>query len=164
MSDNRDLEQKILKALRRHQTKTSHKLRLIFSIIAGLFVTIILSQIKGNSPPNPPPNSSPSTQKTYYPFSFPMTYCGNISAGGTNTWYPVYVNYSESNLKQIQRFYCCDAQYDPSTNKIIVASFYNRAKADQLVAILKSKNFSSAYLGSAGRIATSRTSNSSKCR
>jgi hypothetical protein len=160
MSDNRDLEQKILKALRRHQTKTSHKSRLIFSIIAGLIVTIIFSQIKSN----PPPNSSPSTQKTYYPFSFPMTYCGNISAGGTNNWYPVYVNYSESNLIQIQKFYCCDAEYDPSTNKIIVASFYNRAKADQLVAILKSQKFSSAYLGSGERIATSRTSNSKKCR
>lgn len=160
MSDNRDLEKKILKALRRDQTKTRHKLRLIFSIIAGLIVTIILSQIKSS----PRPNSSPSSQKIYYNFYFPMSSCGNISAGGTNTWYPVYVNYSESNLIQIQKFYCCDAEYDPSTNKIIVASFYNRAKADQLVAILKSKNFSTAYLGSGGRITTSRTANSNNCR
>lgn len=159
MSENRDLEQKILQALQRYQTKTSHKFRLIFSISAGLIVTIILSLIKIT----PSPNSSRSGT-IYYIFNFPMSFCGDRSAGGTNIWYPVYINYSESDLRQIRRLYCCDAEYDPSSNRILVASFYNPAKADQFVAILRAKNFRTAYLGRGQSITSYRTTNHNNCR
>ncbi|WP_449417508.1 hypothetical protein [Phormidium nigroviride] len=158
MSDNRDLEQKILKALQKHQAGKQHKSRLIFSIIAGLFVTIILSKCQTNSP------RYQQNKANYYQFNFPMSFCGDRSAGGTGTWYPVYVDYSESTLRQIRQFYCCDADYDPSVNKIIVASFYNSSKANQFVAILKYKNFRTAYIGSGQKITSSRTPNYNNCR
>ncbi len=158
MSDNRDLEQKILKALQKHQAAKLHKARLIISIIAGLFVTIILSKCQLFS--------SPARQNTkqYYTFNYPMNFCGDNSAGGTETWYPVYVDYSEANIRQIRKFYCCDAAYERSVNKILVASFYNRSKAQQFVVILRNKNFGSAYLGSGRKITTSRTSNQNNCK
>lgn len=160
MSENRDLEKKILQALQRHQTKNIHKSRLIFSIIAGLVVTIVLSQIKIS----PSLKMSRSSQKTYYTFYFPMSVCGDISAGGENIWYPVYIDYSESNLRQIRKFYCCDAEYDPLSDQIIVASFYNRAKADQFVATLRAKNFRTAYVGTGQRITSYRTNNHNNCK
>lgn len=158
MSDNRDLEQKILKALQKHQAAKLHKARFIFSIIAGLFVTIILSKCQLFYPP------ARQNTKQYYTLNFPMNFCGDKSVGGTGTWYPVYVDYNESNLRQIRQFYCCDAAYERSVNKILVASFYNRSKADQFVAILKNKNFRNAYLGSGRRITTSRTPNQNNCK
>ncbi len=158
MSDNRELEQQILKALQKHQTAKLHKARLIFSIIAGLFVTIILSKCQLFSP------SNQENKQQYYTFNFPMSFCGDWSAGGTGTWYPVYVDYNEFNLRQIRQLYCCDAGYERSVNKILVASFYNRSKADQFVATLKSKNFPSAYLGSGRKITTSRTPNHNNCK
>lgn len=158
MSDNRNLEQQILKALQKHQAAKLHKARLIFSIIAGLFVTIILSRCQLFS------QQVRQNTKQYYNFNSPMNFCGDKSAGGTGTWYPVYVDYSEANLRQIRQFYCCDAAYEPSVNKILVASFYNRSKADQFVAILKDKNFGSAYLGSGLKITTSRTTSQNNCK
>lgn len=158
MSDNRNLEQQILKALQKHQAAKLHKARLMFSIIAGLFVTIILSKCQiFPAPPNQP------TSKQYYTFNFPMSFCGDRSAGGTGTWYPVYVDYSESNLRQIRQFYCCDAAYVGSANKILVASFYHRSKAEEFVAIIK-KNFGSAYLGSGIKITTSQTPSQDNCK
>lgn len=158
MSDNSDLEQRILKALQKHQSAKLHKARLIFSIIAGLIVTIILSKCQLFSPP------ARQNNKQYYTFSSPMSFCGDKSAGGTGTWYPVYVDYSAANLRQIRKFYCCDAGYERSGNKILVASFYNRSKAEQFVVILRNKNFGSAYLGSGRKITTSRTSNQNNCK
>ncbi|MFB2918023.1 hypothetical protein [Aerosakkonema funiforme] len=156
MSDNSNLEQQILKALQKHQAAKLHKARLIFSIIAGLFVTIILSKCQLFSPFR-------QNTKQYYTFKTPMSFCGDKSAGGTGTWYPVYVDDSADNLIQIRKFYCCDAAYERSVNKILVASFYNRSKAEQFVAILKNKNFPSAYLGSGRRITTSPTSSQDNC-
>ncbi|HBE49824.1 MAG TPA: hypothetical protein DDW76_13775 [Cyanobacteria bacterium UBA11369] len=158
MSDNRDLEQKILKALQKHQAAKLHKARLIFSIIAGLIVTIILSKCQLSSPP-----TQPNTKQDYI-FNFPMSFCGDRSVGGTGTWYPVYVDYSESNLRQIRQLYCCDAAYEGSVNKILVASFYNRSKAEEFVAMLKNKNFGSAYLGSGLKITTSQTPSENNCK
>ena len=158
MSDNESLEQQILKALQKHQAAKLHKARLIFSIVAGLIVTIILSKCQLFSPP------ARQNAKQYYNFNSPMSFCGDNSAGGTGTWYPVYVDYSAANLRQIRKFYCCDAGYERSVNKILVASFYNRSKADQFVAILKNKNFPSVYIGSGRKITTSRTSNENNCK
>lgn len=163
MSDNRDLERRILKALQKHQTGKLNKRRLIiFSLIAGLFVTIIFSKCQTNSPRYQ--QTYQQTKTNYSFFKLPRSFCGDKSAGGTGTWYPVYVDYSESNLRQIRQLYCCDAAYEPSVNKIIVASFYNHSKANQFVAILKSKNFRTAYLGYGQRITSSRTPNSNNCR
>lgn len=162
MSDNRDLERRILKALQRHQAGKDNKRMWIFSIIAGLFVTIILSKCQTNSPRDQQTSQRNKTNSSF--FKFPRSFCGDKSAGGTGTWYPVYVDYSESNLRQIRQLYCCDAAYDPSVNKIIVGSFYNPSKANQFVAILKSKNFRTAYLGYGQRITSSRTPNSNNCR
>ncbi len=162
MSDNRDLERRILKALQRHQAGKHNKRRWIFSIIAGLFVTIVFSKCQTNSPRYQ--QTSQRNKTNYSSFKFPRSFCGDKSAGGTGTWYPVYIDYSESNLRQIRQLYCCDAAYDPSVNKIIVASFYNPSKANQFVALLKSKNFRTAYLGYAHRITISRTPNSNNCR
>lgn len=158
MRDNESLEQQILKALQKHQAAKLHKARLIFSIIAGLLVTIILSKYQFFYPP------ARHNTKQYDPFNYPMNFCGDKSAGGTGTWYPVYVDYSESNLIKITNFYCCDAAYERSLNKILVASFYNRSKADQFVATLKNKNFRSAYLGSGRTITTSRTPTQNNCK
>lgn len=158
MSDNRDLEQKILKALQKHQAAKLHKARLIFSIIAGLFVTIILSKCQLYSPPTQQHTKQDNT------FNFPMSFCGDRSVGGTGTWYPVYVDYSESNLGEIRQLYCCDAAYEGSVNKILVASFYNRFKAEEFVAILKNKKFGSAYIGSGIKITTSGTLSQNNCK
>jgi hypothetical protein len=96
--------------------------------------------------------------------NYPRTYCGDKTAGGTNTWYPVYIAYSAENLRIIHQSFCCNAFYDSSVNLIQVASFYNRSKADRLVAALKSRNLKSTWIGE-GQIVTMSPSNSrNNCR
>ena len=103
------------------------------------------------------------TIQTNY-FNSPMTYCGDPTAGGTNTWYPVYVTYSEENLRIIRQSFCCDAFYKESVNMIQVASFYNRSKADQLVASLKASNLKSTWIGEGQVVNTSPSSHRSNCK
>jgi hypothetical protein len=93
------------------------------------------------------PNTTLNSKKEYYEFVFPMNYCGDNTAGGTNIWYPVYVNYTQEKLLKIKKNFCCDAEYDSIINAIQVASFYNREKASRFVDELKKKGFNTAFLG-----------------
>ncbi len=97
-------------------------------------------------------------------FNVPLNYCGDTSAGGTNTWYPVYVAYSESNLRIIRQSLCCDAFYDSSVGMIQVASFYNRSRAYQMLAALKARNFTSASVGNGEVVTASPSSRRNTCR
>ncbi|HEY9657372.1 MAG TPA: hypothetical protein V6C65_02825, partial [Allocoleopsis sp.] len=76
-------------------------------------------------------------------YSFPIDTCGDRDPGGTNTWYPVYVNYSERNLSLIQSHYCRDAirkyREDMGLYSIQVASFLNQSDAQEFAALLKSE-------------------------
>jgi len=71
---------------------------------------------------------------------FPKQSCGdNIS--NTNSWYPVYVDYSDQNLSTIQNSFCRDAirNYRESIGKdsIQVASFGNQADAEEFARIMR---------------------------
>ncbi|TAG88902.1 MAG: hypothetical protein EAZ09_01555 [Oscillatoriales cyanobacterium] len=113
-----------------------------------------------------PPQQSISHKKTTQTNSlnYSLTYCGDKTAGGTNTWYPVYIAYSPENLKIIHQSFCCNAFYDSSLNLIQVASFYNRSKADQLVAALKSRNLKSISIGEGQIVTTSPSHSRNNCR
>lgn len=58
---------------------------------------------------------------------FPKASCGDPNSGGSNTWYPVVVNYSEATLRRVQTEYCRDAIR--KENSIQVASFLSLEKA-----------------------------------
>lgn len=96
--------------------------------------------------------------------SFPLSYCGDRSAGGTNIWYPVYIAYSESNLRRIRNNLCCDAFYNPSIGQIQVASFYSRARATEMVAALKAANVTSARVGDGSVVNAMPSSRLKTCR
>lgn len=104
--------------------------------------------------PAPDPNLTPQNASTPFPrpkraiqqasrYSFPTDTCGDRDPGGTNTWYPVYANYSQRNLSLIQSRYCRDAirKYREAIglNSIQVASFLNRSDAQEFAALLKSE-------------------------
>jgi len=95
-------------------------------------------------------------------FNFPMSSCGDISPDGTNTWYRVYVNYTDSNFQEIRNYYCCDA-YVNAANQITVASFYNQSKANKFVAELKSRGFN-ARRGTGTVVTTTRTRKVNHCK
>ncbi|CAD5965068.1 hypothetical protein PCC9214_03439 [Planktothrix tepida] len=88
---------------------------------------------------------------------FPLNYCGDQTSGGTNMWYPVYVDYSDKNLKTIKESFCCDSYLDESDNLIQVASFYNPKNANNLVKVLKSNGITSARVGTGEQKTTSRS-------
>ena len=96
--------------------------------------------------------------------NYPLTYCGDKTAGGTNIWYPVYIDYTKENLKIIRQYFCCNAFYDSSVNLIQVASFYNRSKADRLVAAMKSRNLKSTWIGEGQIVTTSPSNSRNNCR
>lgn len=106
----------------------------------------------------PPKKSTP-----IYTFTFPLKYCGDTTSGGTNTWHPVYVDYSEASLNNIQKNYCCDATYDSTVDLILVASFHNKSKAEQLVKDLKKHNFKNARLGNGLVVTTNRGDQGKNC-
>lgn len=88
---------------------------------------------------------------------FPLNYCGDKTAGGTNMWYPVYADYSEKNLRTIKKSFCCDSYFDESANLIQVASFYNQKNANNLVKILKVNGITSARVGTGEQKTTARS-------
>ncbi len=77
---------------------------------------------------------------------FPKKSCGDKSPGGTNTWYPVYVDYTQENLNLIRSNYCRDALRNYREKKgfhsIQVASFLNYSDAQSFA------NFMQKQLGS----------------
>ena len=113
-------------------------------------------------PPQQGVSHKRTTQTNYLNYS--LTYCGDKTAGGINTWYPVYSAYSPENLKIIHQSFCCNAFYDSSLNLIQVASFYNRSKADRLVAAMKSRNLKSISIGEGQTVTTSPSHSRNNCR
>ncbi len=113
-----------------------------------------------------PPQQSIRQKKTPQTNSlnYSLSYCGDQTSGGANTWYPVYIAYSPENLKIIRQSFCCNAFYDSSLNLIQVASFYNRSKADRLVAALKSRNLKSISIGEGQIVTTSPSHSRNNCR
>jgi len=99
-----------------------------------------------------------------YSFRFPMSSCGDKTAGGTNTWYPVYVEYDEARARTIRQYFCCDAFYDSSVNLIQIASFYNRSMANEFVKVMKANKFDSARVGSGRLITTYPSFQHNNCR
>ncbi len=113
-----------------------------------------------------PPQQSIRHKKTTQTNSlnYSLSYCGDKTSGGTNTWYPVYIAYTKENLKIIRQSFCCNAFYDSSLNLIQVASFYNRSKADQLVAAMKSRNLKNMSIGEGQIVTTSPSHSRNNCR
>lgn len=75
-------------------------------------------------------------------FNFPMDTCGDTNRNAS-TWYPVYVNYSESNLRLIRSQYCRDAilnrREGSKLHSIQVASFVDREDAVIFAELMKEK-------------------------
>lgn len=97
-------------------------------------------------------------------YKFPLSSCGDKTSGGTNIWYPVYIDYNASDLHRISKYFCCDAYYDSSFGVIQVASFYSRSRAYKLMRELKSNNFQSATVGEGQVVTTRPSSNRNNCR
>ncbi|EDX72502.1 hypothetical protein MC7420_3574 [Coleofasciculus chthonoplastes PCC 7420] len=159
-NDEEEIKRKILVALQKHQQPNFFsKKRLIFSTIASFLIVTGYGLFKLFTPQE---KIESNTIKKTSAFYFPMSFCGDISAGGTNKWYRVYVNYTDSNLRRIRKYYCCDA-YVNAANQIIVASFYNRSKANKFVTELKSRGFN-ARRGTGTVVTTTRTRNVNHCK
>lgn len=125
--------------------------------LVGLFVIGTYSQS-----PKSGYIQKPTTQT--YSLNYSLTYCGDKTSGGTNSWYPVYTAYSAENLKIIRQSFCCNAFYDSSVNLIQVASFYNRSKATQLVSLMKSRNLKSTWIGEGQIVTTSASKSRNNCK
>ncbi len=88
------------------------------------------------SPSTPEPSS---VRRTY---RFPLSVCGDSNARGLQTWYPVYVDYSESRLQFIRDRYCGDAYKklrETGEVSIQVASFNSRRDAEQFAELMQQK-------------------------
>ena len=87
------------------------------------------------------PSQTYSFIKTQNNYNFPLSTCGDINPGGTNTWYPVYVDDTEENLRIIRTRYCRDAirnyRETKGIHSIQVASFINSSEAYQFAEILR---------------------------
>ena len=82
-----------------------------------------------------------SRQRSAY--NFPTNTCGDRNPGGANTWYPVYINYSERNLSLVKNRYCRDAMRKYRENfglySIQVASFLTQADAQKFSEIMRNE-------------------------
>jgi len=90
--------------------------------------------------PRTEPVVRPQFSDRYYAKGYPKNTCGDRDPGGTNDWYPVYVNYSEDNLNRVRNFYCRDAiekRRQTGELSVQVASFLNRSDAVELANIFK---------------------------
>lgn len=87
------------------------------------------------------PISSQARNQPTHQYKFPLRSCGERNPGGVNNWYPVFVNYSERNLKLIRSKYCGDAytKYREAIglHSIQTASFMSRKKAEEFAEIMK---------------------------
>jgi hypothetical protein len=150
--------------MKRHKTSISGMSYPEFLwLIAGIGGACLLYLGWYYGQPPKPGSTQKHTTKTYS-FNYGMTYCGDKTAGGTNTWYPVYIAYSAENLRIIRQSFCCNAFYDSSVNLIQVASFYNRSKADRLVVALKSRNLKSTRIGEGQIVTTSPSYSRNNCK
>jgi|GEM_PF-3860753 len=87
------------------------------------------------------PSQEPSSQAPRRTWNFPMATCGDRDPGGRNTWYPVFVNYSEARLRTIHAQYCRDAirNYREKLNlhSIQIASFLKQEDAQAFADLMK---------------------------
>jgi len=91
--------------------------------------------------------------------------CGDISVGGVNIWYPVYIDHNNLDLAKIRTNFCCDATYDPNSNLTQVASFHSLENANKFVLFLKNKGFKSARVSMGSEIiAVSSENPNSSCK
>lgn len=96
--------------------------------------------------PVPITTPSPTQERanySAYSYNFPMNSCGDQDTGENNLWYPVYVDYSESNLSIIRNSYCADAIKNwreiKGFSSIQVASFISYAKAQEFANIMRNE-------------------------
>ena len=79
--------------------------------------------------------------KYFSNYQFPTASCGDRDPGGANTWYPVFIKDTEHNFNQVRDRFCRDAirkyREDRQSTSIQVASFTNKAKAEEFALILK---------------------------
>ena len=79
--------------------------------------------------------------KYFSNYQFPTTSCGDRDPGGSNTWYPVFIKDTEHNFNQVRDRFCRDAirkyREDRQSTSIQVASFTNKAKAEEFASILE---------------------------
>ncbi len=112
-----------------------------FCFILGIFVSNYIRQQSSN-PSQSHTNSDPSLNNIPSP-SFPLSTCGDPNQGGTNTWYPVFIDNSDANLFLVRRDYCGDAfrkcRKEKRITSIQVASFTNQDKAEQSAEIMRNK-------------------------
>lgn len=92
--------------------------------------------------PTSPPEAESSTETTTpsHSYDFPLDTCGDSDPDGNNTWYPVYVDYSEETLEQIQQNYCGDAiknwREEKQKDSIQVGSFLTSEDAEEFARIM----------------------------
>lgn len=73
---------------------------------------------------------------------FPKQTCGDSNPGGTNKWYPVWVDNSEDNLKKIRSHYCRDAFRKTTAEGEIyiqVGSFLKEEDAEEFAMFLQER-------------------------
>ncbi len=73
---------------------------------------------------------------------FPKQTCGDSNPGGTNKWYPVWVDNSEDNLKKIRSHYCRDAFRKTTAEGEIyiqVGSFLKEEDAEEFARFLQER-------------------------
>lgn len=92
--------------------------------------------------PTSPPEAESSTETTTpsHSYDFPLDTCGDSDSDGNNTWYPVYVDYSEETLEQIRQNYCGDAiknwREEEQKDSIQVGSFLTSEDAEEFARIM----------------------------
>lgn len=87
-------------------------------------------------------NFNRSTNRVVIP-NFPLKACGDVNPGGVNTWYPIFVNYSDADLFLIRRDYCGDAyrtrRKDTGTMAIQVGSFTSQERAEAFAKVMSDR-------------------------
>ena len=88
--------------------------------------------------------------KYFSNYQFPLASCGEQDPGGTNAWYPVFIENTENNLSLVRNQFCQDSiqKYRQKREKtsIQVASFVNRAKAEEFSRLMQN-NLGSGEVG-----------------
>lgn len=86
--------------------------------------------------PDELPRAEVAGQENLNPFtitSFPRSTCGDGKeqdlAAYPLDYYPIYIEYSENNLRRVRDSFCGDAYRSQSADKIQVATFHNRSNA-----------------------------------
>jgi hypothetical protein len=84
-----------------------------------------------------------NSQPQLLAYDFPLNSCGDKDPGGTNSWYPVYVENTEINLNLIKSNYCRDAilkyREEKEIQSIQVASFLDQIKAQEFADLMQAE-------------------------